>query len=62
MPSKKPRITVYTDQNTIDKFEKIAKEENRSISKEAEKMIIDRIKAYEVEHGKILIGGGQKND
>lgn len=56
MPSKKPVICVRTTDEIIEKFSIICKEENRSMSKQAEKMIIDLIKQYEHKNGQINIG------
>lgn len=53
MPSNKPIIAVRTTPEIIDKFNYICNEENRSMSKQAEKMIIDLIKSYEAQHGTI---------
>jgi hypothetical protein len=53
MPSKKPIIAVRTTEEIINKFNVICQEENRSMSKQAEKMIIDLIRTYEAEHGVI---------
>lgn len=53
MPSNKPVIVIRTDNKTIDKFKLICKEENRSMSNQAEKMIQDLIKKYEKENGTI---------
>lgn len=54
MPSNKPVIMIRTTIETIDKFKIICKEENRSMSNQAEKLILDMIKAYEKEHGEIM--------
>ena len=55
MPSNKPVIMIRTTTDTINKFKVICKEENRSMSNQAEKLILDMIRAYEQEHGKIQI-------
>jgi len=55
MPSQKPVIAIRTTEEIIKKFTKICKSENRSMSKQAEKMIIDLIREYEKEHGEIQI-------
>lgn len=55
MPSKKPIIAVRTTNEIIEKFNIICQAENRSMSKQAEKMIIDLIKEYESEHGTINV-------
>lgn len=53
MPSTKPVIMIRTTDEIIEKFKVICQDENRSMSKQAEKMIIDLIKRYEAEHGEI---------
>lgn len=53
MPSKKPYIQIRTNTETITKFEKIAEENNRSMSNMGETIIKDYIKTYEAEHGEI---------
>ena len=55
MPSKKPVIAVRTTDEIIYKFNIICQHENRSMSKQAEKMIIDLINEYENKNGKINI-------
>lgn len=55
MPSNKPIILVRTTEETIDKFKVICQEENRSMSKQAEKMILDLIKDYEQKNGTINV-------
>lgn len=55
MPSNKPRLMTYTTEETIKKFEHIAKEESRSMSKELEYIIKEYIKNYETIHGQIEI-------
>ena len=53
MPSKKPIIAVRTTEDIIKKFTFICEKEKRSMSKQAEKMIIELIETYESEHGEI---------
>lgn len=53
MPSSKPVIAIRTTEEIIKKFNIISNKENRSMSKQAEKMILDLIKEYEAEHGPI---------
>lgn len=53
MPSNKPVIMIRTTTETINKFKVICKEENRSMSNQAEKLILDMIRAYEKEYGEI---------
>lgn len=55
MPSDLPIIRVRTTQENIDKLKIIAKEHNRSMSGELEYELLQLIKRYEAEHGKILI-------
>ena len=55
MPSKKPTIMIRTTEETKQKFEYICNKENRSMSNQLEKMILDLIKQYETEHEKINI-------
>ncbi len=55
MPSKKPRLMTYTEQETIDKFETISKQENRSMSKQLEYIIKKYIQEYESKNGSIII-------
>ena len=55
MPSYKPRITVYTDEITIEKLAFIAKNENRSSSNYVEYLIKQAIMSYEVDNGQIIV-------
>lgn len=55
MPSNKPRLMTYTTEETIRKFEYIAKEENRSMSKQLEYITKEYIKNYETKHGQIIV-------
>ena len=55
MPSNKPIIAVRTTEDIIKKFSFICEKEKRSMSKQAEKMIIELIESYESEHGKIRV-------
>ena len=55
MPSNKPVIMIRTTDEIIEKFRIISQEENRSMSKQAEKLVIDCIKKYEKEYGEIKI-------
>ena len=55
MPSNKPRLMTYTTYDIIKKFEIIAKDENRSMSKELEYIVKKYIESYESEHGTIDI-------
>lgn len=58
MPSEKPTIMIRTTKEIKDKFEYICKKERRSMSNQAEKMIVDLIENYELKNGSINI---QKN-
>lgn len=55
MPSKKPYIQIRTTETIIKKFDRIADENNRSMSNMGETIIKDYIKNYEAEHGEIKI-------
>lgn len=55
MPSNKPVIMIRTTSEIIEKFKIISQEENRSMSKQAEKLIIDLIRKYEKENGEIIL-------
>lgn len=47
MPSDKPKIVIRTEQETIDKLDIIAKEQNRSRANLAEYILKDFISNYE---------------
>ena len=53
MPSDKPKIVIRTEQETIDKLNIIAKEQNRSRANLAEYILKDFISKYEKENGRI---------
>lgn len=53
MPSKKPMVTLRTEQETIDKLKYIADFENRSDNKQLEYILKEYIKNFENEHGTI---------
>lgn len=53
MPSNKPRLMTYTDKETIEKFEIISKQENRSMSKQLEYIVKQYINNYEQRNGSI---------
>lgn len=55
MPSQKPQLKTYTDKETVKKFAYIAKEENRTMSKQLEYLVKLEIKKYEQEKGEIQI-------
>ena len=58
MPSNKPTIMIRTTEEIKQKFEYICEKENRSMSKQIEKMIKDLIENYESTNGNIKV---QKN-
>lgn len=62
MPSYKPRITVYTDEETSRKIAYIAKQENRSASNFTEYLIKKAINEYEKQNGEIIIEKTEKED
>lgn len=45
----------YTDKETIEKFKIVAKQENRTMSKELEHIIQEKIKKHEKENGEIIL-------
>jgi len=55
MPSVKPRLTSYTTNDVINKFNYISEYESRSSSKELEFIVKEYIKNFEKEHGEINI-------
>lgn len=55
MPSKLPTINFHTEQEIISKMKFIAKQNNRSLSKEVEYLCKQTIKTYEAIHGEIRI-------
>lgn len=55
MPSKKPMITLRTEQEYIDKLKIIADYEGRSDNKQLEYILKQYIKNYETKHGNINI-------
>lgn len=66
MPSKKPKIVIYTEQNIIDKLDVIARSNNRSRANLAETIITEYITNFERQNGSISIGdinitGGTNN-
>lgn len=58
MPSTKPRLMTYTEKDIIEKFEILAKKENRSMSKQLEYIVKEYIENYEKQNGKIDIKVG----
>lgn len=55
MPSDLPIIRVRTEADNIAKIKTIAKYNNRSVSKEMEKLMLDHIAEFEREHGKLEV-------
>lgn len=55
MPSNKPKIVIYTTDETKKKLEIIAKENNRSASAETELLIKKYIRRYEEDNGEIKV-------
>ena len=53
MPTDKPRIVIYTEQQIIEKLDTIAKSENRSRGNMAETILRQYIEQYEKEPGHI---------
>lgn len=55
MPSTKPRFTVRTEQEVLDKIGYIAEQNERTTTQEIVFLIKQRIAQYEQEHGRIEI-------
>ena len=55
MPSTKPQLKTYTTQEIVEKFNYIADNENRSMSKHLEYIVKKEIEKYESEKGEIKI-------
>lgn len=53
MSTDKPRLVIYTDQETINKLDAIAKAQNRSRGNMSETILKDYIQRYEQENGRI---------
>lgn len=53
MPSKKPVIMTYTDEETRKKFRIVSDKNKRSMSQHLDYLIQTEIKKYEEEHGEI---------
>lgn len=62
MPSNKPKIVIRTEEEIINKFEQIAKNENRSMSNLGETIIKKYILEYEQNNGVININIGRDNN
>lgn len=55
MPSQLPVIRIRTDEDTVVKIKTIAKHNNRSLSKEIERLILKHIWEFENKNGEIKI-------
>ncbi len=55
MPSQKPRIVTRVDNELYEKFQIIAKQEKRTLSKQGEYIIEQYIQNYEKQNGEIEI-------
>lgn len=60
MPSQRPKIVVYSDEETISKIQHIAQLDRRKVSNYCDLLIQDHIKTYEAEHGEIQLKGGME--
>lgn len=50
MPSKKPILTIRTDEELIEKLRVMSEKENRSMSNLAETILRDYVLSYETKH------------
>lgn len=57
MPSNKPVFTFRTDKAVLDKLHKIAEMESRTSNKQLEYILLNYIKRYEENNGKIKAEG-----
>lgn len=55
MPSTLPVIRIRTDEDTVTKIKTIAKYNNRSVSKEIERLILKHIWEFEAKNGEITV-------
>lgn len=55
MPTKKPQLKTYVDEETAKKFTIIAENNYRTVSKQLEFLVKKEIKKYESERGEIII-------
>lgn len=55
MSSILPTIMIRTQKEVVEKFKVIAADNNRSMSKEAELLIKNHIKRYELDNGEIKL-------
>lgn len=55
MPSTKPRFTIRTEQEVLNKIEYIAQQYERNTTQEIVFLIKEEIKRYEKENGEIVI-------
>ena len=56
MPSSKPKIVIYSDNETISKLDIISSLLNRSRANLCETILKDYISNYETKNGNIIIG------
>lgn len=55
MPSVLPKFTLRTDRITLEKFRYIADNDFRTVNKELEMLMQERIREFEAEHGPIKL-------
>lgn len=53
--SKKPMLMTYTEREIIEKFKIVSKADNRTMSKELEWLVLNKIKEYEDKNGTITL-------
>lgn len=56
MPSSRPKIVIYSDEETIEKLKIIANEDGRKVSNYCDVLIREHVKNYEKNNGNISIG------
>lgn len=59
MPTRKPKVQGLINEKTSVKFKIIQEIEDRSESYLTGKAVEEFVKKYEIEHGEIIVGGGQ---
>ncbi len=57
MPSNLPRLTLRMEQELIDKINKLAEQENRSVNQQITYIVKKYIEQYEKENGRINESG-----
>lgn len=55
MPSNKPKIVAYTEKEVLEKFKRIAKKNERSVSQEVAYLVKKEINNFEKENGEIKL-------